>query len=121
MNSTPFLLRANINLKVDGNQISFGTIDFQPHPPTLTPVFASLDQEMDLTIGSLNFSVSSLGSIRLSDSTKSDPSAGKTATMAISESSVGSSSEVNSPVSFTTIENIEDKIKELTKPWKTST
>jgi hypothetical protein len=33
--------------------------------------------------------------------------------MAISESSVGSSSEVNSPVSFTTTENMEDKIKEL--------
>jgi hypothetical protein len=33
--------------------------------------------------------------------------------MAISESSVGSSSEVNSPVSFTTTENIEDKIEEL--------
>jgi hypothetical protein len=33
--------------------------------------------------------------------------------MAISESSVGSSSEVNSPVSFTTTENMEDKIEEL--------
>jgi hypothetical protein len=45
-----FLLSANSNLKVDGNQISFGTIDFQPHPPALTLVFASLDQEMDLMI-----------------------------------------------------------------------
>jgi hypothetical protein len=44
---------------------------------------------------------------------KSDPSARKTVTMAISESSVGSSSEVNSPVSFTMTENIEDKIEEL--------
>jgi hypothetical protein len=44
---------------------------------------------------------------------KSDPSAGKTATMAISESSVGSSCEVNSLVSFVTTENIEDKIEEL--------
>jgi hypothetical protein len=35
--------------------------------------------------------------------------------MAISESSVGSSTEVNSPVSFTMMENIEDKIKELDK------
>jgi hypothetical protein len=70
---------------------------------------------MDLTIGSLHFRVGSLGSIRLSNPTKSDPSAGKTVTMAISESSVGSSSEVNSPVSFTTMENIEDKIKELDK------
>jgi hypothetical protein len=42
-----------------------------------------------------------------------DPSAGKTATMAISELLVGSSREVNSPVSLTTTENIEDKIKEL--------
>jgi hypothetical protein len=33
--------------------------------------------------------------------------------MAMSESSVGSSSEVNSLVSFTTMENMEDKIKEL--------
>jgi hypothetical protein len=113
MNSTVFSLPTNSNSKVEGNQISFGTIDFQPHPPTLTLVFASLDQEMDLTIGSLNFRVDSLGSIRLSDPSKSDPSAGKTATMAISESSVGSSSEVNSPVSFTMTENMEYKIEEL--------
>jgi hypothetical protein len=33
--------------------------------------------------------------------------------MAMSESSVGSSSEVNSPVSFTMMENTEDKIEEL--------
>jgi hypothetical protein len=33
--------------------------------------------------------------------------------MTISESSVGSSSEVNSPASFTTTENMEDKIEEL--------
>jgi hypothetical protein len=113
MNSTTFLLLANSNSKVDGNQISFGTIDFQPHPPTITPVFASLDQEMDLTIGSLNFRVGSLDSIRLSDSTKSNPLASKTMTIAMSESSEGSSSEVNSPVSFATTENIEGKIEEL--------
>jgi hypothetical protein len=113
MNSTAFSLSANDNSKVDGNQISFGTIDFQPHPPALTPVFASLDQGMDLTIGSLSFRVGSLGSICLSDLTELDPSAEKTTTMAISKSSIGSSSEVNSPVSFTTTENIEDKIKEL--------
>jgi hypothetical protein len=65
MNSTAFSLPANSNLKVDRNQISFGTIDFQPHPPTLTPVFASLDKEMDLTTRSLSFHVSSLGSIHL--------------------------------------------------------
>jgi hypothetical protein len=113
MNSTAFLLPANSNSKVDGNQISFGTVDFQPHPPTLTLVFASLDQGMDLMIGSLNFCVGSLGSIRLSDPSKSDPSAGKTATTTISESSVGSFREVNSPVSFTMTENMEDKIEEL--------
>jgi hypothetical protein len=95
-----FSLLANSNSKVEGNQISFGTIDFQPHPPTLTPIFASLDQEMDLTIGSLNFRVGSLGSIRLTDSTKLDPSVSKTVTIAMSESSEGSSSKVNSSVSF---------------------
>jgi hypothetical protein len=115
MNSMPFSLPANNNSKVDRNQISFGTVDFQHHPPTLTPVFESLDQEMDLTFGRLNFCVGSLGSIRLSDLTELGPSAGKTATAAKSESSVGSSSEVNSPVSFTMMENIEDKIEELDK------
>jgi hypothetical protein len=79
----------------------------------LGPVFESLDQEMDLTFGSLNFCVGSLGSICLSDLTESGPSAGKTTTAAMSESSVGSSSKVNSPVSFTTTKNIEYKIKEL--------
>jgi hypothetical protein len=107
-----FSLSANSNSKVDGNQISIGAVDFQPHPPALTPIFASLDQGMDLTIGSLSFRVGSLGSIRLSDPMKLDPSAEKTTTMAISESSVGSSSEVNSPVSFMMTENIED-IEEL--------
>jgi hypothetical protein len=109
MNSTAFSLLANSNSKVDGIQISFGTVDFQLHTPTLTPVFASLDREMDLTIGSLNFRVGSLGSTCLSDSTKSDPLAGKTTTITMSESSVGSSSEINSPVSFTTLEQREEK------------
>jgi hypothetical protein len=118
MNSTTFSLLANNNLKVDGNQISFGTVDFQLHPPTLTPIFASLAQEMDLTIESLNFRVGSLGSIHLSDSTKSDPSASKTTIIAMLESSVGSSSEVNSPVSFATTEEIGGKIEE---PWTTLT
>jgi hypothetical protein len=115
MNSTAFLHLANSNSKVNENQISFGTVDFQLHPPTLTPVFGSLDQKMDLTIRSLNFRVGCLGSTRLSDSTKSDLSAGKTATIAISESSVGSSSEVNTPVSFATMEKREEKIEELDK------
>jgi hypothetical protein len=106
MNSTACLLLANINSKVNENQISFGIVDFQLHPPTLTPIFTSLDQEMDLMIESLNFCVGSLGSIRLSDSTKSDPSASKTTTIAMSESLVDSSRKVNSPVSFATTENI---------------
>jgi hypothetical protein len=68
---------------------------------------------MDLTFGSLNFRVGFLGLIRLSDPTKSGSSVEKTASMAMSESSVGSSSEVNSPVSFTPTENIGDTIEEL--------
>jgi hypothetical protein len=109
MNSTAFSLLANNNPEVDENQISFRTIDFQPHPPNLTPVFASLDQEMDLTIGSLNFRVGSLGLIHLSDPAKPDPSTCETKTIAVSESSVGSSKEVNSPVSFATAENTGEK------------
>jgi hypothetical protein len=115
MNSITFLLLANSNSKVNGNQISFGTVDFQHHPITLTPIFASLDQEMDLTIRSMNFRDGSFGSIRLLDLTKSDLSARKTATIAMSKSLVGSSSEVNSPVSFATTENIGGKIEELDK------
>jgi hypothetical protein len=57
-------------------------------------------QDMDLTIGSLNFRVGSLGSICLSDPTKPDPSASEPKTVAMSESSEGSSSEVNSPISL---------------------
>jgi hypothetical protein len=112
MNSTAFSLLANSSPEVDGNQISFRTIDFQP-PPNFTLVFESLDQEMDLRIGSLNFRVGSLGSIRLSDPAKLDPSASETKTIAMSESSVGSSSEANSLVSFATAEIIGEKIKEL--------
>jgi hypothetical protein len=111
MNSTAFSLLANNSSEVDRNQISFGTIDFQPHPPNFTPIFESLDQEMDLTIGSLNFRVGSLGSIRLSDSAKPDPSARETKIITMSESSVGSSSEANSPVSFATTENVGEKSK----------
>jgi hypothetical protein len=102
MNSTAFSLLANSSPEVDGNQISFGTVDFRPHPPNFTPIFESLDQEMDLTIGSLNFRVGSLVLIRLSDPAKPDPLASETKTIAMSESSVGSSSEANSSVSFAT-------------------
>jgi hypothetical protein len=79
MNLMAFCFFSKSNSKIDGNQITFGAVDFQPHPPNLAPVFASLDQEMDLTIGSFNFHVGSLGSVRLSDPIKSGPSAGKTA------------------------------------------
>jgi hypothetical protein len=113
MKSTIFLPSSNSNSKIDRNQITFGAVNFQPHAPTLAPVFASVDPEMDLTIGSLNFRVGSLGSTRLSDPINSGPSAEKTAFAARSESSVGSSSEVNSPVSFKSMENIEDKVEEL--------
>jgi hypothetical protein len=121
MDLMAFLLLANSNSKVDGNQISFGIVDFQPHPPTLTPVFTSLGQEMDLTIGSVNFRVSSLGSTRLSDSTKSGPSAEKIVTIAVSGSLVGSSSKVNSLVSFATMEKREENLKNSMSLWETST
>jgi hypothetical protein len=113
MNSTNFSLLANISSEVDENQISFGTIDFQPHPSNFTPIFKSMDQDMDLTIGSLNFCVRSLGSIRLSDPAKPGPSASEAKTVAMSESSVGSSSKANSPVSFATTEIAKGKIAEV--------
>jgi hypothetical protein len=69
-----------------------------------------MDEDMDLTIGSLNFRVRSLGSIRLSDPAKSGPSASESKTIVMSKSSEGSSSEVNSPVSFAEAE--EGKITE---------
>jgi hypothetical protein len=115
MNLTAFSLLANSNPEVDGNQISFGTIDFQPHPPTLTPVYANLDQEMDLTFGSLNFRVGSLGSVRQSDPTKSGPSAKETASTVMSDSSIGSFNEVNLPVSFTLTKTTECTIEEHDK------
>jgi hypothetical protein len=87
MNSTTFLLLANSNTEGNGNQ------------------------EMELTIGSLNFCIGSLGSIRLSHPVKPDPSASET--IAMFESSVGSSNKVNSSVSFAIAENTEEKIEEL--------
>jgi hypothetical protein len=89
MNLTAFLLLANSNPEVDENQ------------------------EMDLTIGSLNFRVGSSGLTRLSDPAKLDPSTSETKTITMSESLVGSSSEVKSSVSFTTTENTGEKIEEL--------
>jgi hypothetical protein len=51
------------------------TVDFQPHQSSFAQVFESMDQDMDVMIGSLNFHVGSLGSIRLSNPTKPGPSA----------------------------------------------
>jgi hypothetical protein len=108
MNSTAFLLSAKNNLQVDEIQIPFGTVDFQPHQSSFTQVFESMDQDMDLMIGILNFCIGSLGSIRLSDPMRANPSASEPKTVAMSESSEGSSSEVNSPVSL--VEAKEGKI-----------
>jgi hypothetical protein len=113
-----FSLLSKSNSKIGGNQITFGAIDFQPHPPILAPVFASLDQEMDLMIGSFNFRVGSLGSVRLLDPIKLGPSAGKTTIVATLETSVGSSSEVTSPVSIkptkgSTVEELDEIMENL--------
>jgi hypothetical protein len=112
MNSTTFLPFSNRNSEVDEIQIPFGTVNFQPHQTNFTPIFKSVDQDMDLTIGSLNFCVGSLGSIRLSDPAKPGPSASESKIVAMLESSEGSSSEVNSPVSFAATEIAEGKIAE---------
>jgi hypothetical protein len=88
MNSTAFSLLANSSSEVDENQ------------------------EVELTFGSLNFYIGPSGTTRLSDSTKLVPSAGKAERMTASGSSVGSSSEANSPVNLATIENLQEKSKE---------
>jgi hypothetical protein len=88
MNSTAFSLLANSNPEVDENQ------------------------EMELTFGSLSFYIGPSGSTRLSDSMKSVPSAGKTERMTASGSSIGSSSEANSPVSLATTKKLQGKLEE---------
>jgi hypothetical protein len=88
MNSTAFSLLANSNPEIDKNQ------------------------EVELTFGSLNFYIEPSGTTRLSDSTKSVPSAGKAERITASGSSVGSSSEANSPVSLAAIENLQGKLEE---------
>jgi hypothetical protein len=108
MNSMAFSLTASRNPEVNKIQIPFGTVNFQPHQSSFTQVFKSMDQDMDLTIESLNFRVGSLGSIRLSDPAKPGPSTSEPKTVAMSESSEGSSSKVNSPVSLAEI--VEGKI-----------
>jgi hypothetical protein len=89
MNSTAFSLLANNSTELDESQ------------------------EMELTIGSLSIFVGPSGSSRLSDLTKPDPSASKPEIEVMLESSEGSSSEVNSPVSLGEAPITEgDKIRE---------
>jgi hypothetical protein len=88
MNSTVFLLLANSNPEVDESQ------------------------EKELMFGSLSFYIRPSGSTRLSDPTKPVLSAGKVERMTASGSSVGSSSEVNSPVSLAATENLMGKLEE---------
>jgi hypothetical protein len=71
------------------------------------------DQEMELTFGSLSFYIGPSGSTRLLDPTKAGPSVSKTERITASESSVGSSSEVNSPISLTAIEVMKEKLEEF--------
>jgi hypothetical protein len=69
---------------------------------------------MDLTVGSLNFRIESLGSVRLSDPINSGPSARKAAIAAASETLVGSSSKVNSPGSINpTKDNIIEEVNKI--------
>jgi hypothetical protein len=89
MNSMAFLLLANNSPEIEENQ------------------------KMELMIGSLNFYIGPSGLTRLSDPTKSGPSVSKIKTITMSGSSVGSSSEVNSPVSFAAIEDTQKRIEEL--------
>jgi hypothetical protein len=67
---------------------------------------------MELTFGSLSFYIGPSGSTRLSDQTKSVLSASKTERIIASGSSVGSSSEANSPVSLASTENLQEKFEE---------
>jgi hypothetical protein len=89
MNSTAFSLLASNNLEVDKNQ------------------------EMELMFGSLSFYIGPSGSTRLSDPMKSGPLASKTKRITTSGSSVGSSSEVNSPVSLTATKDMKEKLEEF--------
>jgi hypothetical protein len=88
MNSTAFSLLANSSLEVNENK------------------------KMELTFGSLSFYVGPSGSTCLLDLAKSGPSTSKTEIIAKSGSSVGSSSEANSPVSPAAIENLQEKLEE---------
>jgi hypothetical protein len=70
---------------------------------------------MELTFRSLSFYIGPSGSTRLSDPTKSGPSASKTERITVSGSSVGSSSEVNSPVSLAATEGMVETLEEFDK------
>jgi hypothetical protein len=82
MNSTAFSLLANSSPEIDENR------------------------KIELTIGSLSFYVGPSGSTCLSDPVKSGLSTSKTKIIAKPGSSVGSSSEANSPVSPAATENL---------------
>jgi hypothetical protein len=71
------------------------------------------NQKMELTIRSLSFYVEPSGLTRLLDPAESGLSASKIKTIIMSGSSMGSSSEVNSSISFEATENTQKKIKEL--------
>jgi hypothetical protein len=71
------------------------------------------NQEMEQTFGSLSFYTRPSGSTRLSDPAKSVPSASKTERITASGSFMGSSSEVNSPVSLTSTEDMVETLKEF--------
>jgi hypothetical protein len=70
------------------------------------------NKNMELTFGSLSFYVGPSGSTCLSNPLKSGPSTSKTEIIAKSGSSVGSSSEANSPVSPAATKNLQEKIEE---------
>jgi hypothetical protein len=88
MNLTAFSLLANSNPEVDGNK------------------------KMELTFGSLSFYVGPSSSTCLLGPVKSGPVTSKTELMAKSGSSIGSSSEANSPVSSAATENLQEKFEE---------
>jgi hypothetical protein len=68
---------------------------------------------MELMIRSLSFYIGPSGSTHLLDPAKSGPSASKTKTITKSGSSVGSSSEINLPVSLAATENMQKKLEEF--------
>jgi hypothetical protein len=89
MNLTAFSLLANRNPEVDKNQ------------------------KINLTIESLSFYIGPSGSTCLLDLAESGSSVNKSNTITLSGSSVGSSSEVNSPVSFAATENTKKELEKI--------